>query len=247
MLFEWSGDQRMTQYPGYANPALVPPAANPRPTSVTVVAIIGIVWGVLMLLCNGIGMASAFIPTNFAGPNPAAEELRSNAVAHLWGIANPLMGFVLAFILLAGCAGALGMKSWGRAAMNLFAVLEIIVAIAHTIVTILVINPIISRNLPLFTGGAGSAGAPSAQMMSTFQHAGVIATAVIALVYPIVVLIVMNTRSVKAAFQNKAAGAGGTSFPAGQPGYLQQQPMPGQYPMPPQAPPGQGPYSPPPQ
>src|SRR3954447_9112516 len=115
----------MTQYPGYANPYVTQPPASARPTSVTVVAIIGIIWGVLMLLCNGIGAASLFIPTNFAGPNPAADELRSNAVAHGWNIAHPLIGFFLAFMLLAGCAGALSMQSWGRSALRLFAILEI--------------------------------------------------------------------------------------------------------------------------
>ncbi len=217
----------MTQYPGYQNPYLTQPPANPRPTSVTVVVIIGIIWGVLMLLCNGIGMASLFIPANFAGPNPAAEELRSNAVAHGWNIAHPLIGFFLAFTLLAGCAGALALRSWGRKAMNLFAVLEIPIAIAQAVITMLVINPIISRNLQAMTGGAGGggAGAPSMQTMAVLQHGTAIVTVVLAVGFPVVILMVMNSQKVKAAFDSKRPGVDAA---------------PGQYSTPPQ-----GSYSPP--
>lgn len=74
------GAALMTQVPNYGT-AYYDAQTNPRPTSVTVVAIVGIVWGALMLLCNGFGLISLFMPT-FGAPNPAIDAIRADRVAN---------------------------------------------------------------------------------------------------------------------------------------------------------------------
>jgi hypothetical protein len=226
----------MTQYPNSAAPYVAP---NPRPTAVTVLAVVGIVWGVLMLLCNGMGLIPAIVPSIGAG-NPAFEEIRAHPLAGPWSVIGPIIGVALAVVLLAACAGALGLKPWGRSLMNVFALAEIFVVLFDAFVRLSIVNPITIRALASMPGGAGAPAVQSLQLPLTLL--GVVIT----LALPVCILLFMNRPHVKAAFAGETTpgGIGGYPPPQAYPG------TPGAYPPPPppQAPPPgqyppQGPYS----
>ena len=227
----------MSQYPNYYNA----PPPNPRPTSVTVLAIVGIVWGALMLLCNGVGLIPELIP-NFGGADPVFAELRANSVARAWGVVGPVIGLGLAVLLLAGSIGALMLRGWGRAAMMVFAVAEILAGLVNLVITIGVINPITAKAAPAGPGAQGNA-------FAIGQHFGTAVAVAVALVLPVWILIVMKRPAVIAAFAGTGEGGaasgfpmysgaagGGPAYPPGQPGKYD----PSQYPQyPPQGPYGQ--------
>lgn len=229
----------MTQYPNYGNPSYATPMPSPRPMSVTVVAIVGIVWGVLMLLCNGFGLITVFKPDIF-GPNPALNEIRAHPTANLWTNVSPFIGIALAVLLIAGASGALGLRGWGRAAMLMFAFVDLVVAMVNLIVTVTVINPIMARAMQ------GQIPGNNARVFEMAQHGGAIIGILVVLVMPVWILLVMFRANVKAAF----ATGGLVGIDPGQAAYGGYAPG-GQYPppgagvpqqqYPPQYPP-QGPY-----
>src|SRR5947208_2777359 len=87
------------------------PVQNPRPTSVTVMAILGIIFG-------GLGLCSPFalIPyfMNFGPPNPFIDAVKNNTFLLDWTMFATLLTFVLAILLLTCSIGALGLKPWAR-------------------------------------------------------------------------------------------------------------------------------------
>lgn len=236
----------MTQYPNYGN-AYYAAQANPRPTSVTVVAIVGIVWAVLMLLCNGFGLIPLFVP-NFGGPNPAMDEIRANRVANAWTTVGPIFGLALSVLLIGGSIGALKLQGWGRAALLIFALLETVAAVVNAAITIAVINPIMAK---MFQGQIPG---NNAGIFTAAQQGGAVLGTVIAVVLPVWILLVMFRANVKAAFatggarvDSGAGGYGGYAAPGGAYAPPQSPPMgvPPQYPAaqyPPGQYPPQGPY-----
>ena len=215
----------MTQYPNYYYP---PAPINPRPTAVTVLAIIGIIWGALMLLCQGFGLLPMLLG-DLAGPNPVLEEIRKDPVARTWSIVGPVIGLALGFVLIVGSIGALTLKPWGRHAMLLFAAVDVVLAIVNGVIAITVMNPITAKVM-------GGQFGQNTNVFAAAQHGGAIFGILVVLTFPICVLIFMTRPHVKAAFN--AAGSGAGAYPP----YQQQQPVGGYYP--PQVPPGY--YAPPP-
>lgn len=213
----------MSQYPAYAN-AYYPPPVNPRPTSVTVLAIIGIVWAAILLLCNSVMLIPMFVELGV--PDPVTAGIKADPVAYGWSMATVVARVVLAIALLAGSIGALMLKPAGRAAMLFYAWAIIGISLADIVMSVLVTFPIMRDAL---------GGNPQLAPAVMGQQIGIIVGIVVALAYPIVVLVFMYKPHVKAAF----AGAGGTG-PAG--GYYPLQPgvgFPGAY-----APPPPPPYGP---
>ena len=236
----------MTQYPGYPQqqPSYYAPQPSPRPTSVTVLAIIGIIWGGIQLLCNGVGIFGLLMLeklTQASGqPNPMVDAMQESPALMPVMMGAVILRLVLSIVLVAGSIGALSLKGWGRSAMLAYAWALVVVTIVETVVAATMTLPAIQKHLP-------SDPAMRQQMMAQ-QYGSMFCGPIIGLIYPIFVLVYMNKPHVKAAFAGGGTpGAGGAGYggapygasPYGAPG--------GTYPPPQQPPPGgypsRGPYS----
>ena len=185
----------MSQYPAYAN-AYYPPPVNPRPTSVTVLAIIGIVWAALLLLCNSIALIPMFVELGV--PDPVVAGIKADPVAYGWSVASVVARVVLAIALLTGSIGALMLKPVGRAAMLFYAWAIIAISLADVVMSVLVLFPIMRNAL---------GGNPQLASVVMGQQIGAIVGILVAMAYPILVLVFMSKPHVKAAFAGTAAGA----------------------------------------
>jgi hypothetical protein len=209
----------MTNYPQYPQQSpyqpdysTLPPTSR-LPTSVKVLAIIGIIWAALLLICNGIGLFGI----SGAIPNPLMDELRTNNPT-VWAsqIAIPVLGLVIALVLMAGSIGSLMLHNWGRVAMIVYAVIAILMGVTNAIITFVYVRPLMHQTF---------ANQPNPEAVAMGQQIGFFCGAALVIVYPICVLVFMNKPSVKAAFAD-----GGGSPPA----------TAGPYPTYPQS--GPGPY-----
>ena len=247
----------MSQYPGPGYPqqtpnyyAPMPPQAPLRPTAVTVLAIFGIIFGVLGVLCKPIGLAMMFVPQQ-AGVNPMVD-LQRDMMA--WNVINTVVGLAISVVLLAGSIGSLSLKPWARSAMISYAGLAVVMTLVNLVVTLIWIVPAMKQmqaQMPQ-QQGAPNMGA----IMQTAGAVGAFVGAAVALIYPVLLWYFYNRPEIKAAFGGGQGGPGG--FPVGQGGaaaggyyygnaappqagayYAQPPQAPGQYP--PQQPPGQYP------
>src|SRR5687768_15623313 len=137
----------MSQYSNYASPNYYTPQVNPRPQSVTVLGIVGIIWGSLMLLCNGLNMVSAVL-VNAMANNPAMAQLNLPPVAKMWMVVGSVIGLVLAVMLIIGSSAALKLSGWGRAMMLVFAVLELGAGAVDLVIRLAFMNPVMAQGAP---------------------------------------------------------------------------------------------------
>lgn len=207
----------MSQYPpqpsqpsSYGQPPPQPPYGQPpygqgplpygggvaprRPTSVTVLAIIGIVLAVLGLLGGVCGTLPLFRePGPGATRNPVIEAMRANPTYMKFAIVSTVLGVLLTIYLLVACISALNLKRWARKGMILYAWLAILNAVVGLIVNAVLLLPILAPMLestnPAERGGAyGGIG-------------GGLCAGLVGVVYPIFVIAFMNKPRVVAAFE----------------------------------------------
>lgn len=189
----------MSQYPpppvqppiDYAAPQI--PMPPRRPTSVTVLAIIGIIFGALGVLCTPLGLIPYFM--DFGQPNPVIDAIKENKFAFFWTIGSSILGILLAVILLAGSIGSLKLAPWARSAMLAYAAMAVVMSLAGTVISVTVITPLVTKAFENMQGGGG----PFAAMGGMI---GAIVGAVLMLIYPICILFFYNTANVKDAFAN---------------------------------------------
>lgn len=238
----------MTQYPGPNYPAQVPgyqtpytPTAPVRPTSVTVLAIIGIVFGGLFLLCKPFGLLPLFMP-KFGPPNPAMDVLRTDAILRYLTIAGVIVGVPVSILLLASSIGCLSLKPWARKGMLAYAAAAIVLSVLTFAAQVLWVIPKMQA-----VQRQQLSNVPNAALLA--QMTGVPVSAaefVIRLIFPACLLYYLTRPGAKAAFANPPAFPGGPNpgfgaSPYGGPPYAA--PQPGGYYVnpPPQVPPGQYP------
>jgi hypothetical protein len=201
------------QQPSYYQPQVPPGAplpyvtagmsASPRPTSVTVLSIIGIVLGSLGFL-NGAGGVVLFLAApQFAGPGGEGGLLT-------WNVVSSAISAALAMLLLVMSIAALRLRAVGRSGMIIWAGLYIawtIIAVGFAMVYVLpktVANNPAAQSNPAMRGAA-------------YFGAGI--AAVIFLIFPTFVLVYMNRPNVKAAFAGTPTPGAGADWaqPYGQP------------------------------
>lgn len=181
-------------YGGYA------PVANPRPTTVTVMAIIGIIWGSLLLICNGFGLVP-YLGVNL-GPNPVLERLSREPAAYATELGSVVVQLAGSLILLVGSVLALSLKPLGRRLMLLYGGIGVTVAVVRAILVFTIVLPVMQQNIP--------AGSPQ----QVGYNIGMAFGLLMILVFPVLVLIFMNKPHVKSAFAGLAPPGG-----YGAPGY----------------------------
>lgn len=92
----------MSQYPPppvqppieYAAPAFPPPPR--RPTSVTVLSIIGIILGAMGVICTPLGLIQYFV--DFGQPNPVIDAIKENKLAFAWTIGSNILTILLSVV-----------------------------------------------------------------------------------------------------------------------------------------------------
>jgi hypothetical protein len=161
-------------------------APNPRPTSVTVVAIISIIMAGLGILCSPL----AIIPyvVDFGPPNPAIAIVKGNAGNMAFMIITLSMGFLNAILLLAASIACLKLKPWGRTGMIVYAVIALFGVASGTVFNILVVFPALAAART--ASPAGAAG-----------YVGGVGGVIFGMALPVVILIVMRRSNVVAAFR----------------------------------------------
>ena len=191
--------------------------ARPRPTSVTVMGILNIIFGSLFLLCylcNGVSliMQSSNRGGGFGGANDPGVELMNQMQAEIPGfmayqVGSSLLHLTLSILLLTSGIGLLNMANWARILCIFYAILTILSQIGALIFQLAYVNPAMNRWQQEFIARQGAAGRMGAAdptgnvAMSNVQSVG---GAVIGMIYAIVLLVIMLLPSVSAAFAGRS-------------------------------------------
>ena len=241
-MTQYPGPNYPPQQPGYYTPYAQNPAPM-RPTAVTVLAIFGIIFGALGVLCKPFGLAAMFIPQ--AGPNPMVDMQRDMVA---WNVANTAVGLAISVLLLAGSIGSLSLKPWAVPAMRTYAVLAVLMTVVNLVVTLIWVMPKMQQAQQQMMQQQPGAPPQMAAIMQTAGWVGAVVGAVMALIYPALLWYFYGRPDVKAAF-GAPGGQGGAAPGAyygttpAQGGYYGNPPPPaaGGYYAPPPPPPGQYP------
>jgi hypothetical protein len=192
----------MSQYPpsvpplGYAQAYV--PRPDPRPTSVKVIAILAIIFGGWMVfggLCSilqNMGMQLT--------PNPVADAMNEDKLVRIVTIVSLIVGTILGGIELASGIGALKLKAWARSGFIWYAIVNIATTLVGVVVNILVLNP---RMQPLVQKAIQSNAQLNTPFMQWVMRIAVYigyVSAVLVLIWSMLVLRYMNRPDVKAAF-----------------------------------------------
>ena len=121
------------------------PSLDERPTAVTAIAVIGIVFGVLGVGCTPIGALPYF--TRFGHPNPVVDIVKESPLLYAWMLASLAFGFLLAVVLLVGSIGALGLKAWARTTLMGYAIVALVTGVLNTLINMAVVIPRLSQGL----------------------------------------------------------------------------------------------------
>ena len=161
----------------------------PRPLSISVLAIIGIILAAITLLGGVCGLLSQL---SGSAADPFSQAMQQSAILKMWTVAGSVVGMLLAIVLLVGAIGALVLRPWARRAMVFYAAAEILLQAVGLVIFLTVTLPLL-RPLMESTDSAarfGGAGIAIAAPLGT----------ILWMIYPIFVLIFMRKPPVKLAF-----------------------------------------------
>lgn len=187
----------MSQYPPpldpvpYATPNL--PQPNRRPTSVTVFAIIGIIWGSLAVL-GGVCSLPQYLGVNLA-PNPVMDAIRNDHVLLAFNIGSLVITAILGAMLLTAGIGALSLKRSARRMMVLYALINLVIVVVSTPLNYALIFPRMERDVQSVAGG-------NTALVSAFKIGSIAGVfgALLGIVWALLILYYMTRPHVKAAF-----------------------------------------------
>ncbi|HXE51451.1 MAG TPA: hypothetical protein VN541_00460 [Tepidisphaeraceae bacterium] len=195
----------MSQYPpaglSYASGAYQP---NPRPASVTVMAILAIIFGALGLICGGVGLA--FQVTNLAmgGRNPIipnAPAMTDHGVLAYTAVSG-FVSWLLCVALLFGGIGALSLKPWARRLLIRWSVFVLIWATINLVVQLAWVGPATAEFTRKTQAQFSRPGTPNLSgMVGPMQIAGAIIGWLLACVLPVLFLTLWRSQRVIAAFE----------------------------------------------
>src|SRR5687767_11022515 len=188
----------------YTDGGVYAPASSyaPRPTSVTVVASIGVVLGALGLLCKPTSLIVFVIQMPVS--DPVVDAMRGDSFVRGWMLASVATGWVISLLLVLSAVGSLRLRDWGRTGMLAYAALALLMTIVSQVVGIVAVGPALE---PAVRQALAGKPAPWWQL-------GTVPTAVIMTIlgtwFPLLILYYFNRRSVKQAFDEGPAPAGAT-------------------------------------
>jgi hypothetical protein len=195
-------ERSMSQYPPTGQPLYYDTPPKRRPTSVTVIAVLAIIFGsiwALMSLCS----IPQWLGVNFM-PNPVMDDMRKDTVLVTYTLGSMLLGLVLSIMELWGGIGALSLKPSARRTLKIYAwgriglsVLEIVFSLALMERTKALTARTLAANPNLNT--------PQMQQFAEMGYYFGFALSILVLIWPVLVLIYMNRPHVKAAFEEGGA------------------------------------------
>lgn len=185
-----------------------------RPTSVLVIAIFHFVFGGLGLVCNLCGMAGQMISGAGGGAmfqtDPRQAQMQRDIQTALEKaapsnkpvqIADSAISLCLSCVLLAAGVGLLNLAPWGRSLSLAYGCVALAKNLALVLYAILVTLPAMSTMMgPLLAQARTPQERQMMELIVMFSKVGGFIGALIPLIYPFVVLVVMNTAAVKNAF-----------------------------------------------
>ena len=190
--------------------------AERRPTAVLVLAILNIVIGSLftiLALCSGLSLLLApllarVIPFPPGQPNPLLEM--QDVYRSIPGFVPVMSAYMTLWLLtsvllILGGVGMLKMRPWGRKASLIYAVYTLAATVANTAYTVVLVNPPMQKYTEKMLADVAKQGAPN-PLANNFMMSGAASTigAIVSMLfycaYPVVLLVVLNQRQVKAAF-----------------------------------------------
>jgi hypothetical protein len=130
------------------------PGPRERPTSVTVIAVLAIVFGGLGLLCTPFSVLRYF--TNIGGHSPLVEAVRARPVLLGWTLFASCTGLLFSLVLVIAGIGALSLKRWARILLIAEATASILFGLLNTALTMVAIFPALREmGGPAVIGGLG--------------------------------------------------------------------------------------------
>jgi hypothetical protein len=172
-----------------------------RPTSVTVVAIIGIVLGALGLLCRPASLL--VFAVKLPVQNPVVDAMRNDSFILGWMVIGVATEWVISLLLLLSSVGSLGLREWARTGMLAYAPLKLVMMVISQVIGILVVNPTLAPAMKQV----------AEQQPSAFQASpttSAIVMTVWTLWLPLLILWVYTRPMVKEAFARGPAPTGAT-------------------------------------
>ena len=171
-----------------------PPADAPRPTSVTVLASLGIVFGTLGMLCKPAG-AMMNLMVKLPQPNPMMDLFRNDPALRAFMIGNAATGTLLSLLLVLSSLGSLALKPWARAGMLAYAALAVVMTLIGQMMGLFVIGPEVERAMRQ----SGIAQPPGMAWLG--GAAGAVIGMAMGLWYPVLILVFYTRRPAREAFE----------------------------------------------
>jgi len=158
-----------------------------RPTSITVFGILNIVFGVLGFC--GLFMSLSMFAVEDDGSNPMIPLMQESPLYQGFMYVSIPLGLLATVALLAGGIAMLNNKAWGRTLSIIYGWYAIIAGLVGAIVNAVVLLP------PALEQSSGQMSAEEAGLIG--GAIGGTCGGLIGLIYPVLLLIFMNRRSVK--------------------------------------------------
>jgi hypothetical protein len=206
---DWNMSQGPQDYPGYYAPGPPPlpgpgpgpgpqwgapegvlgyaiPQPSLRPTSATVIAIIGICYAGLaivayLIMLVGVLMIAIYV----ASVTPFfTQQIIS------WNVARAAIGLCVAGLLLAACIGLLRSARWSRRGMIIYAVIDLVLVVGVAAVEVFYVLPEQQRQL-------AALGAPATAAGFSGQYLGKAIWLLITAAFPIIVLVFMTRPNIR--------------------------------------------------
>jgi len=172
-----------------------------RPTSVTVVSIMGIIFGALGCVCllGSVGLSVVM-------GNAQEQSAQMPPELMTFGIVTGIAGLVLSIFLLIGSIGALRLRPWARSALLAFAVVDLMYDVGKLVLNLIWFVPRMEpvwRNSPQFRGNPNMNVEQGVRIAKAVANGMSIATAAVTIAFAMTVLIVMARPQVKSAFESQ--------------------------------------------
>ena len=171
----------------------VPPL---RPTSVSVIAIIGIVWASLGLICAPLSIVPYFV-ASMGAQNPTIKMVQDSKLLFGWTIVFTALSFALAVMLMASSIGSLRLTRWARTGMIGWAIGATVLTLLNTVVQVVFVLPPLLAKM--------SNGNPADQGAAIGGVVGVVFGLIVGFALPIVVVIFFRKQHVVDAFTQASA------------------------------------------
>lgn len=169
-----------------------------RPTSVTTLAIIGIVLAALTLIvCTPLGIVPYFVPAMEA-QSPALGAIKSNTALFAFLIASVAAGAVAALLLLFASIGSLRLNKWARPGMIAYAFIFILLSVVTLVANFAFVFPITTS--PEYLPPEAK---QMASMMKNITYGGTACMTLVFQLYPAAILYFFTRQHVVDAFEKR--------------------------------------------